>query len=228
MRDMVQTPSCVAVKRKVWPMDAHSTIARLDESGLDGAADVLARAFFDDPFAVYVVPDPADREDLLYWYYGTIVQYGLLHGEVYTTADGGGVAVWLPQDGTDSDGEHLEQSGLLDAPEVLGMAAFGRLVSIMGSLNRIRHQLVHGPHWDLPAIGVDPAYQGRGIGSALLRPMLARAGRENRPCYLETFRARNTAFYRRYGFVSRAAEVHAESGLRFWGMRRDPAREGGG
>jgi ribosomal protein S18 acetylase RimI-like enzyme len=92
----------------------------------------------------------------------------------------------------------------------------------MGSLNRVRQQLVHGSHWYLPAIGVDPAYQGRGIGGALLRPMLTRADRENRPCYLETFRERNTAFYRRYGFVSLTAEVHAESGLPFWGMRRDP------
>ena len=210
-------------KASIMETDLH--IRPLDASELDRAADILARAFLDDPFSAYVLPAEDDREDLLYWYYGTIVQYGLLHGAVHTTADTAGVAVWLPQDDTGANAAHLEEAGLLDAPDVLGMPAFGRLVGIMGCLNRVRHRLMHGPYWYLPAIGVDPAAQGRGVGSTLLRPMLARADAENRPCYLETFTEQNAHFYQRHGFVSLVDEIDGESGLHYWGLRRDPRRE---
>jgi ribosomal protein S18 acetylase RimI-like enzyme len=222
MGQIVQAQPRIATDEERSGMDANATIVRLEESGIDRAADVLARAFFDDPFAAYIVPDLEDREDLLYWYYGTIAQYGLLHGEAYTTADGGGVAVWLPEGDAGADAARLEQSGLLDAPEVLGMAAFHRLVGIMGHLNRVRTQVMQGSYWYLPAIGVDPARQGHGLGSALLRPFLARTDAESRSCYLETFKERNAQFYQRYGFVALAEAIDSESGLRFWGMRRDP------
>ncbi len=56
------------------------------------------------------------------------------------------------------------------------------------------------PHWYLPLIGVDPAYQGKGHGHALMAHVLARCDRERMPTYLESTNPRNMSLYLRHGF----------------------------
>jgi ribosomal protein S18 acetylase RimI-like enzyme len=64
----------------------------------------------------------------------------------------------------------------------------------------LHRRLVPYVHWYLQIIGVDPAYQGQGFSSRLLRPVLERIDRERMPCYLETNSGKNVAIYRRSGF----------------------------
>lgn len=81
------------------------------------------------------------------------------------------------------------------------------------------------PHAYLGPLGVEPAFQGRGLGSALLAHWLADADRQGLPAYLETDARANLRFYARAGF-----EVAGEAsilGVRIWRMRR-PARAGAG
>jgi ribosomal protein S18 acetylase RimI-like enzyme len=76
-------------------------------------------------------------------------------------------------------------------------------------------------HWYLGVLGVAPAAQRSGLGSALLEAWLAGVDRETGAAYLETDRPENLAFYARAGFdVVRELEV---LGARVWCMRR-PAR----
>jgi ribosomal protein S18 acetylase RimI-like enzyme len=56
------------------------------------------------------------------------------------------------------------------------------------------------PHWYLPMIGVDPAQQGKGYGSALLDYALARCDLDGKPAYLESSSPKNIALYQRHGF----------------------------
>ncbi|MCG8589247.1 MAG: GNAT family N-acetyltransferase [Proteobacteria bacterium] len=77
------------------------------------------------------------------------------------------------------------------------------------------------PHHYLALLGVDPAEQGRGTGTALLARFLAAVDAAGRPSYLETDRPENLAFYGRHGF-----EVQREIrlvGLPVWCLWR-PAR----
>lgn len=46
-----------------------------------------------------------------------------------------------------------------------------------------------------------PSAKGRGLGSAVLAPVLDKADAEGVPCYLENSNPRNTPFYTRLGFV---------------------------
>jgi ribosomal protein S18 acetylase RimI-like enzyme len=57
------------------------------------------------------------------------------------------------------------------------------------------------PHWYLPLIGVDPAYQGLGFGSALLRHALRQCDDDHVPAYLESSSPANIPLYERHGFV---------------------------
>ena len=56
------------------------------------------------------------------------------------------------------------------------------------------------PCWYLPLIGVDPAHQGRGCGSALLQYALAQCDADGLPAYLESSNPRNISLYLRHGF----------------------------
>lgn len=58
----------------------------------------------------------------------------------------------------------------------------------------------HEPHWYLGVLGVDPDYQGRGQGTALLKAFLRRVDADTAPSYLETDRRENVPFYERVGF----------------------------
>ena len=56
------------------------------------------------------------------------------------------------------------------------------------------------PHWYLGVLGVDPDFQGRGLGTALLNAFLRRVDSDCAPSYLETDRRENVPFYERVGF----------------------------
>ena len=66
-----------------------------------------------------------------------------------------------------------------------------------------------------------PAMQRRGIGSAFLRDMLARADGEGMPAYHEATSPRNRALYERHGYV-RQGEFTLPDGPTLWPMWRDP------
>ena len=55
-----------------------------------------------------------------------------------------------------------------------------------------------------------------------MRPILARAGAEGLPCYLETQNERNVPFYERHGFEVVSDGEVPKRGLRGWAMVGDP------
>jgi len=74
------------------------------------------------------------------------------------------------------------------------------------------------PHYYLEYIGVDPKYQGKGVGSALMQHMVDQADEAQVGCYLENANPRNLMFNQRFGFeVMQAKEV---IGVPAWFMWR--------
>jgi GNAT superfamily N-acetyltransferase len=57
----------------------------------------------------------------------------------------------------------------------------------------------HERHYYLFILGVEPEWQGKGIGAALMRPILERCDREKLPAYLEATTPRNCELYLRNG-----------------------------
>jgi len=101
-------------------------------------------------------------------------------------------ALWLPPD------VHPDEDAVVDLIQSTVLEkAQGDLLSILEQLGGFHPS---EPHWYLPLIGVDPAYQGKGYGSALMEHALIPCDREKRAAYLESTNAKNIPLYERYGF----------------------------
>ncbi len=88
-------------------------------------------------------------------------------------------------------------------------------------VSTIERQHPRTPHWYLAVLGTDPIHQGKGIGSALLAPILDRCDREGIGAYLESSKQSNIAFYRRHRFEV-TGEIVLPGGPPVWPMWRDP------
>lgn len=193
------------------------------------AGQVQGRAFFDDPGFVFTFPDERRRREGLPWLMQIGVAYGARFGHVDTTAGPMlGHAVWLPPGETVLSPERMNDVGFVDAPQHLSETELERFGAFMETMASAHDRLAPGPHWYLMVLGVEPGYQGKGAGSALITPALARADAAGLPCYLDTAKERNLRFYRRHGFEVRSESSVAGGGPRVWAMVREPRRGGSG
>ncbi len=178
---------------------------------------VLAEAFFEDPVFGWLLPDDGKRRARLRRFFAIELRHlALPRGRVWTTSDLAGAALSLPP-------------GAWRAPPrvtLLEGRAFGVHLSRAARLGAtIEWRHVHEPHYYVRDIGVHPDMQGRGLGSALLRPTLERCDRKGLPAYLEASSERNAALYERLGFqLTRELRVGGSPPLRL--MLRPPHPRG--
>lgn len=76
------------------------------------------------------------------------------------------------------------------------------------------------PHYHLGPLAIEPHWQGRGIGSALLERLCDQLDQHRALGYLETDRQDNVRLYERFGFTSVATEPVL--GTTHWFMQRRP------
>ena len=187
------------------------------------AGEVLARAFHDDPHWSWVFPCEARRAQVMPWFMAALANYCRKHGEAYTTAGKiEGAALWLAPGKYPESVVQMILSGLAPVPLKFGPAAFRRLMRSQSHYERLHKRDVPPRHWYLPTLGVDPPRQGRGIGGALLQPVLRRADAEGLWCYLETEKQENLPFYQRHGFEVATEGDLPKAGPHFWTMTRKP------
>jgi ribosomal protein S18 acetylase RimI-like enzyme len=73
------------------------------------------------------------------------------------------------------------------------------------------------PHWHIGPIGVEPAFQGKGIGSMLMNYFCDLADTEHQAAYLETDNENNVRFYQRFNFsVTRSVIVNGVRNSFMW------------
>lgn len=191
--------------------------ATLDDIGV--IVDMLVRAFDDDPVPLYIFGDDRVRRAGLRKFFTIQLRHGYLpRGEVWTTEDRAGAAVWgLPD---------THRSALVElyhlAPAMPQLFRGGRPLDALRLLGDVDAARPKTPHWYLATLGTEPIRQGQGVGSALLAPVLARLDAEGLPAYLESSKERNVPFYARHGFEV-TGEIHApKDGPTLWLMWRDP------
>jgi GNAT superfamily N-acetyltransferase len=197
-------------------------VVRMQRDQFAATRAMLTRAFLEYPLMQYVNPNRTRRQRGVATLYGAIVRDTLRHGEVHVSAGLEGARCWLPPGVGLATFVREVRSGMLGLPLGFGWAGFQRLVEFDHVQRRLHEHYASGPHWFLATIGVDPAHQGKGVGSALMAPVLARADAQRMPCYLETHTADNVRLYERHGF--RVMEhIENPTTVPLWAMLRSPA-----
>jgi len=175
---------------------------------------VLARAFRDDPVHRWILPGEFDWAVASDSFFAMVMADVLRHDSVFTTEAREGAALWIPP--------FPQPAALRDrlAMAARWYAALGRRSKEVGEqLTRIERAHPREPHWYLAVLGTDPRHQGRGVGSALLAPILARCDADRVSAYLESSKRTNVPFYERHGFRV-IGELAIEGGPVIWRMLR--------
>ena len=113
-------------------------------------------------------------------------------GTAFVTAGFEGAALWLPP-GTESDEERM--ASFLESTVPAEIAS-----DVFAVFEKMDEYHPDEKVWYLPLIAVDPAHQGKGIGSALMKEALRRCDEQGFPAYLESSNPRNVSLYQRHGF----------------------------
>jgi GNAT superfamily N-acetyltransferase len=193
------------------------TVHKAAAVDLWAVTDALQQAFFDDPVMGYLFPNESSRR----WRMAKLFQieleaHHLPLNSVWTTADHAGAALWSPPDHW-----RLPPAKLLRNAVPMTRAFGRRLPRAMRALATVERRHPTEPHWYLAVLGTAPTHQGKGVGSALLGPVLERCDTEGLPAYLESSKESNIPFYRRHGFEV-TGEIRLPGGPPVWSMWRLP------
>ena len=156
------------------------------------AIATVVLAFSTDPIARWFYPDPHQYLLHLPSFVRAFAGKAFEHNSAYCVDGYLGVALWLP---TDVHPDENVLAALLQRtiPEE-------NQKEIFAFTERMNSFHPSEPHWYLPMIGVDPAKQGNGYGSALMKHALARCDGEGKSAYLESSSPRSIPLYRQHGF----------------------------
>jgi ribosomal protein S18 acetylase RimI-like enzyme len=178
---------------------------------------MLTRAFDDDPVARYACPPDELRPGVLERFHAARDRQILGAGEIWMSEGGESAAVWAaPDRWRTSVRDDLDLSRAMLHPRLLPRAPLVGW-ALLGIERR------HPPqprHWYLATLGTEPAAQGRGLGTAVLAPVLEECDRDGLGAYLESSKERNIDYYARFGFRV-TEEVRLPRGPRLWFMWRD-------
>ncbi len=184
-------------------------------------AHTLGRAFFDDPVAMWMIPEPGRRAKALPITFGAMARHHYLRdGGVEFATDGGHVAaaaLWSPPG-------RWKATRMQDLRMI---PAFVRAVGTDVKRARLAEALMkqnhpEEPHWYLGVIGSDPTFRGGGFGRALMDSRLDRCDAEYAPAYLESSKPDNVPYYQRFGFDVTGEIVLPDGGPTLWQMWREP------
>ncbi len=178
---------------------APSGLILITNNLIKPASVTAARAFIDDPETIYMIPSEKRRANFHYAfeYYLKIAKFG--REEAYTTSERcEGIALWAYSE------NKIPYWATFRVNPFPSLRCGWRFVTGQLETNRIATEIkkkyAPAKHMYLSLLAVDPAYQGKGFASALLKPMLKRIDESHLAVYLETQNMKNVEMYQHFGF----------------------------
>lgn len=175
------------------------SLAAAPSSSVADVVEVLAVSFGADPLFGWVFPDPARRPAQIARWWDFMVTTRPPAAELWEVGDHRAAAYWAapleehPDSGTAADW----QAAFV---EMMVAETGDQAGERFDLFRRVTDAHPTEPHWYLRAVGTRPDSQGRGLGAAVVAPVLARCDELGIPAYLESSNPRNLPFYLRLGF----------------------------
>jgi len=142
-------------------------------------------------------------------------------GWAIAASDGSCATLWAKPEKRETASLGLMQQLRL-FPRLLQMTGWRRLPRILKVMSTVDENHPKEPeHYYLFMIGVNPDFQGQGLGSSILSTALERVDREGLPAYLENSNPMNTPLYERHGFKVMKRIKFEPDGPPLWLMWRD-------
>lgn len=156
------------------------------------AISTLVLAFAGDPHLRWLFPDAQQYLDHFPDVLQSFAGVAFAGDTVWKLEDLSAVALWLPP------GAAPDTDATIAAFEASVSAE--KLADLMVVFEQMDNAHPQSPHWYLAWIGIDPAHQGRGLGSDLLQRCLEIIDSDNLTTFLDTPNPKTVPFYQRHGF----------------------------
>lgn len=169
----------------------------------DAALRTVVDAFRTDPQVRWWFPDDDTYEAGAGAFFGVLLDTRIDGGEVWVVDGLGAVSMWIPPGGN-LLGPDVVEARYADVLADLPGPAPARIAETDQLVDKL---LPDGPHWYLGVLASRQELRGRGLGSAVMRPVFAAADRAGLPVVLETSTPANVDFYIRRGFSVVAART---------------------
>jgi ribosomal protein S18 acetylase RimI-like enzyme len=202
-------------------MEVRRTAVEVTQAGVDRVpvlAEVLASAFVAEPMEAW--PHGVDNPRLveqLAAEFRALDEVLAENGFIWEAGDALGVAAWVAPGGSEAWSRGV--SATLEVVPAITDDGGRRHATLW---EWVEERVPDEPLWVLDHIGVDPAYQGQGVGRRLIEHGLALVDADGVAAFLETGTARNVGYYERFGFRVVLEGDVPDGGPHIWFMRRDP------
>ena len=166
--------------------------SQVEATEANRAISTLVLAFAADPHLRWLFPDAEQYLDHFPDVLQSFAGVAFAGDTVWKFESMSAVALWLPP------GASPDTDATIAAFETSVSAE--KLTDLMAVFEQMDNAHPQSPHWYLAWIGIDPAHQGRGLGSDLLRRCLEITDRDHLPTFLDTPNPKTVPFYQRHGF----------------------------
>jgi ribosomal protein S18 acetylase RimI-like enzyme len=187
------------------------------------AAAVLSRAFVADPLTVAIAPEPKEpeaRARRLTGLFATALRVHRATGQpVFGVFEGGRLVAAAVVEGTTHPPAGVTVFyGLATLPAMIRAAGWGGTRRAIKLVDTLARNHPRKPHLYLNILGVEPSFQGRHCGVALLDHLreLVSERSDLAGVYLETAKEANVAYYQRNGYE--VLDEFYPLGVRCWRM----------
>lgn len=193
----------------------YDHLTKLQKHHYQGASNMLAESFLDNPLFIYLFPDEKKREKILRTIYRGVVEIVDAISDVYITSEKMEGIFAVRRTGKQRFSIPLYKAILKtllrsiwlikDVPLFIIIKKARKLSIVSQRMAFYEHQK---PHLVLDMVAVDKKYRGQKFMSTMIRAALNEADKRRTFCVLETETIENVRIYEHFGFqLSQSIEV---------------------
>jgi GNAT superfamily N-acetyltransferase len=211
------------IRRIDSPDEEGPEVRRAEQRDVPRIAATLTIALADSRWTRWALPDDGRMQRLTRLNELDAGHRGVGTGTTWVTDDVTAVAVWEPPPGAEGTTPLPAdvQAALANELPYLSADRFGAVRDTAALVAQARPA---EPHWWLRHLGVRPTSRRRGLGAAVLAPVLVRCDTDGVPAAAAVFSWANVRFLRGFGFEVGWTGHTADDELPLWVLVRQPLR----